>query len=77
MSAMPKNLCRCRVLCPQARGWFYHRHKRFSGVETVIANLRVEGYQPVIKEWSEDSAEIYVPDSDIYYEWNIVQSHLE
>lgn len=46
-------------------------------VETVMANLRMEGYQPVIKERSEDSAEIYVPDSDIYYEWNIVQSHLE
>lgn len=43
-------------------------------IETVLDKLTEQGYEPVIIQPNSDSAEIYVADSDIYYEWQIVLS---
>lgn len=39
-------------------------------LEVEIANLQNSGYKFTSAE-NFESAELYVPDSDIYYEWNI------
>lgn len=43
-------------------------------VETVLNELTEQGYEPVILRPDSDSVEMYVADSDIYYEWQIVLS---
>lgn len=45
-------------------------------LETEITNLQNEGYNFVFFE-NDDSAEVHVPDSDIYYEWNIEESTIQ
>lgn len=45
-------------------------------VETEVKSLTEEGYKPVILR-REDGATVYVPDSDIYYEWEIIETTLE
>ena len=42
-------------------------------LETEITNLQRGGYAFDSSE-SDDSAEVHVPDSDIYYEWNIEET---
>lgn len=44
-----------------------------SEMETEITNLQNSGYNFVSAENSE-SAELYVPDTDIYFEWNIEET---
>lgn len=45
-------------------------------VETEVKSLEEEGYCPKTL-WGEDgSAEVYVPDSDIFYEWSIIMSNI-
>ncbi len=42
-------------------------------METEIANLQNSGYKFVSAE-NDISAELYVPDSDIYFDWNIAET---
>lgn len=42
-------------------------------LETEITNLQNSGYKFDSSE-NDDSAEVHVPDNDIYYEWNIEES---
>lgn len=42
-------------------------------LETEITNLQNSGYKFDSSE-NDESAEVHVPDSDIYYEWNIEES---
>lgn len=42
-------------------------------LEIEITNLQHEGYTIDSSE-NDDSAEVHVPDSDIYYEWNIEEN---
>lgn len=42
--------------------------------ETIVEDLTAQGYEPVIVKNGWDTAEVYVPDSDIYYEWSIIVS---
>lgn len=43
-------------------------------VETVLHDLTEYGYEPTVICHNSDHAEVYVADSDIYYEWQIVLS---
>lgn len=42
-------------------------------VNTEVISLKEEGYEPVVLDRF-GSKEIYVPDSDIYYEWEILNT---
>ena len=44
-------------------------------MEVEIKNLQNSGYEFTSAE-NDDSAELYVPDSDIYFEWDIVETTL-
>lgn len=41
-------------------------------VDTVVKDLTEQGYNPTVLRRGCDSVEVYVADSDIYYEWNII-----
>ena len=41
-------------------------------VDTVVKDLTEQGYNPTVLRRNLDSVEVYVADSDIYYEWNII-----
>lgn len=43
--------------------------------ETVDALLR-QGYEPTTIRDGEDDVEVYVADSDIYYEWSVISSSI-
>lgn len=45
-------------------------------LETEITNLQNSGYEFTSAE-NDDSAELYVPNSDIYFEWNIEESEIK
>lgn len=45
-------------------------------LETEITNLQNNGYMFDSSE-NDDSAEVHVPDSDIYYEWDIEESTIK
>ena len=45
-------------------------------MENEIAYLQREGYEFVSAE-NFDSAELYVPDTDIYFDWHIVKTIIE
>lgn len=45
-------------------------------VDTVVKSLVEEGYEPTILRHGPDSVEVYVADSGIYYEWEIVISDI-
>lgn len=45
-------------------------------VETVVKDLTEQGYNPTVLRRDCDSVEVYVADSDIYYEWNIITSEI-
>ena len=45
-------------------------------VEAVVDSLVTQGYDPEVTHGT-DSAEIYVADSNIYYEWSIVTSQIK
>lgn len=45
-------------------------------LETEITNLQNEGYKFDSSE-NDYSAEVHVPDSDIYYEWSIEESTIQ
>ena len=44
-------------------------------LETEITNLQNSGYEFESAE-NDDSAELYVPGGDIYFEWNIEESEI-
>ena len=41
-------------------------------VDTVVKDLTEQGYKPTVLWRDLDRVEVYVADSDIYYEWNII-----
>ncbi len=43
-------------------------------VDTVVKSLTEEGYNPTVLRCADDSVEVYVADSGIYYEWSITPS---
>lgn len=45
-------------------------------VETVEKDLRAQGYEPTTLGDAVGGAEVYVPDSNIYYEWKIIATHI-
>lgn len=45
-------------------------------METEITNLQDGGYEFVSSE-NDTSAEVHVPDSDIYYEWEIIETDIQ
>jgi len=47
-----------------------------SDVEVEFRSLHEEGYKPVVLR-RESGATVYVPDSDIYYEWDIFETPIE
>ena len=46
-------------------------------VKTVVKDLTEQGYNPTVLRRGCDSVEVYVADSDIYYEWNIIISEIQ
>lgn len=46
-------------------------------VRTVVADLKAQGYERVEVLRHPDSASVYVPDSDIYYEWEIHETDIQ
>lgn len=45
--------------------------------ETEFAELKKEGWNPVFLEYSDTHLEVYIPDTNIYFEWTIEQSAAE
>ncbi|NBJ88121.1 hypothetical protein [Acutalibacter sp. 1XD8-36] len=45
-------------------------------VATVVKSLTEEGYEPTTLRDACDGVDVYVADSDIYYEWNIFRSSI-
>ena len=45
-------------------------------VQTELANLREAGRERIVVQETLDGATIYVPDTDIYYEWTIVETDI-
>ena len=45
-------------------------------VDTVVKSLTEEWYTPTVLRDACDGVEVYVADSDIYYEWNIFRSSI-
>lgn len=45
-------------------------------VQIKISNLRKEGYKPIVEGQPDNVMNVYVTDSNIYYEWEIHQSGL-
>ena len=45
-------------------------------VQTELANLREAGRERIEVQETLDGATIYVPDTDIYYEWTIVETDI-
>ena len=43
-------------------------------LEVEIANLQNIGYENFVSAENDASAELYIPDSDIYFEWYIEES---
>ena len=43
-------------------------------VGTVVKSLTEEGYKPTVLRDACDGVEVYIADSSIYYEWNIITS---
>lgn len=46
-------------------------------VETVVKSLTEEGYEPTVLRDACDGVEVYVADSDIYYQWSIFDSNVQ
>lgn len=46
-------------------------------VRLTVQNLEQDGYSPVWLTDACDGHEVYVPDTDIYYEWSIIPSTIE
>ena len=42
-----------------------------------MKDLTEQGYNPTVLWRGCDSVEVYVADSDIYYEWNIIISEIQ
>lgn len=46
-------------------------------VQTELVNLREAGRERIEVQETLDGATIYVPDTDIYYEWAIVENNIQ
>lgn len=46
-------------------------------IEATIHELEEQGYKPVKAIHSEYAVDVYVPDSDIYYEWELISSTIK
>lgn len=46
-------------------------------VQAVTADLKAQGYESIRVLRHPDSAEMYVPDTDIYYEWAIHETEIQ
>lgn len=45
--------------------------------ESVLAELRDRGYEPATLQFGTDGQDVYVKDTDIYYEWRIIETTVE
>lgn len=45
--------------------------------ETKIKSLIKERYKPVLSDFGDDYMKVYVPDTNIHYEWEVVSSSIE
>lgn len=45
--------------------------------ESVLTELKERGYEPTILRDNSDNPSVYVADSDIYYEWEIIETTIE
>lgn len=45
-------------------------------VDTEVKSLIEEGYEPTTLWHNQNSVEVFVTDSDIYYEWEIIGSQI-
>lgn len=46
-------------------------------VQTVVASLKEEGYEHIEVLEQPDRTDVYIPDTDIYYEWSINEMEIE
>lgn len=60
---------------------FRNKEKALTDVKNDMYNtiniLESQGYKPEIAQDTDFHKEIYVPDTGIYHEWNIIRSTLE
>lgn len=45
--------------------------------KTVEADLKEQGYSPMVLDGTYGNITIFVPDTDIYYEWSIAESDIQ
>lgn len=59
--------------------WDEHSAKEniTTDANTEMKSLKGEGYAPVMLENPDGTIEVYVPDSDIHYEWTIYKMSIE
>ena len=60
---------------------YWDEHKAFKAMlaelETEIVNLQQEGYTNFESAENDHNALLYVPSTNIYYEWDIVETTIE